>query len=312
MTPNSRNGTLKYLPPSEVCPTKKLMGKMKGFQEEENFAEPTLFEGVVITEPGGYCAMWSLYFLDLRLKTMKQPVQKIYELMATELDKEYKKSGSTYIELMRGVSKYGWEKMKILTTPKYMVGYTKEDLIRYLAGESGKGSTKTDGGKNVEKAVLKLTSDLQMALSDKYGKRKLIFNNTIRTKFDFKLNPTTDPLSQNINKYVGSGAVSQQNNKGGTNMLVNLKTIWRTLYNDYDYKSSLVGSDQLDFKDWSNISSKFVDWDNKPINKIPKKDRTYMKNVLNKYIAWRDEDAEGSMVDNMPDKEVKAFFDKYF
>ena len=310
-TSNSRGGSLKYLPPSDVCPTKKLMGKMKSFQEDTNFSPPKLFEGVIISETDGYCAMWSLYFLDLRLKTMKQSVQKVYEMMANKLNNE---QGDQYIELIRGMSKYGWEKLKILATPKYMVGYTKDDLIRYLGGfEDGKevsGETDTEGAKNVEKALTKLRDDLQIELSKKFGVKKALYNNDIKTKFNFKLNPSTDPLTQNIKSYIGSGDAIGTEQGEGENMLVNLKHILDVIRDDWDFRST--NFEEGDSTKINKLIGQTIDWDNKPINKIPKKDRTFMKQIIDKYMVFRDEDAEGSLIYNMPDLEVRRFFQKYF
>ena len=298
-TSNSRAGKLKYLPPNEVCPSPALVGKLKSFQSEEGFSEPKLFEGVVITEPGGYCALWSMYFLDLRLKTMRKPVQDIYKLMATELDKEYKKSSQKYIELIRGVSKYGWEKMKILATPKYMKGYSQDDLINYFAGENDTGNNR----KEVVSAVGKLISDLQGDIAYKYGQAKLKYNNKLKTRFAFVINPTTDSLSQNIS------SINVGKSGGAINMYKELdQNIFPQIIDDFDFRGQSGIVNEL-FK----IKRKFIDWDNIPINKIPKKDRVYMYKVVSEYIAFRKKYKlnDAPLVENISDDQVLEYITKY-
>lgn len=315
MTSNSRSGTLKYLPPNEVCPTPRLIGKLKSFQSDSNFSAPKLFEGAIITETEGYCSLWSMYFLDLRLKTMKQPVQKIYEMMAIELDKEYKKSQSKYIELIRGVSKYGWEKMKILATPKYMnpngslgVAYTKKDLLEYLAGDD---DTPKQNQGAVRKSANKLISDLQGEISSKYGKQKLKYKNNLKTKYNFNLNPTTDSLTQNINPTNISEA--KENDAGGVNMMVQLKGILMDLDGDYDFRYSDYGED-FDFNKVVAIEGKMNKWDNTPINKIPKADRLYMYKMIKNYIDFRKgyNLTDAPMRESISDENVELFIRKYF
>mgnify|MGYP003671172247 CR=1 FL=1 len=313
MTSNSRSGTLKYLPPNEVCPTPSLIGKLKSFQSDEGFSAPKLFEGAIITETNGYCALWSMYFLDLRLKTMKQPVQKIYEMMATELDKEYKKSSQKYIELIRGVSKYGWEKMKILATPKYtttenIIKYTKKDLLEYLAGED---DTPKENQSAVSRAINKLISELQGEISSKYGKQKLKYKNTLNTKYNFNINPTTDPLTQNINPK--NISVAKETDAGGVNMLVELKGILMELEGDYDFISSVYGKD-FEIKKVIAIESRMRKWDNTPINKIPKADRLYMYKMIKNYIDFRKLFYlnDSPMRESISDDQVLEYITKYF
>ena len=224
--------------------------------------------------------------------------------MATELDKEYKKSSQKYIELMRGVSKYGWDKMKILATPKYMKGYSQDDLINYLAGDKGKINNLAR--KKVSSAVGKLISDLQGDIAYKYGQSKLKYNNKLKTRFAFVINPTTDSLSQNISSLnVGKSGVD-------INMYKEIdQNIIPQIIDDYDFRSqsSIVLMNSPVFK----IMKRFIDWENVPINKIPKKDRVFMYKLISEYIAFRKKYKlnDAPLVENISDDQVLEYITKY-
>ena len=127
---------LKYLKTDETCPSPSVQGSMNGFQGGDSGGRstaPILFEGSLITEVHGYCQMWSLFYLDLRLKTLKKSSAEVFTEMISLLTEDKKKSGSRYIELMRGLSKYAWEQIQKAMTPKYNThGATKEDFINFM------------------------------------------------------------------------------------------------------------------------------------------------------------------------------------
>tara|TARA_Y100001934_G_scaffold254530_1_gene320492 strand:- start:130 stop:2046 length:1917 start_codon:yes stop_codon:yes gene_type:complete len=132
---NKKAPKFKYEKMENTCPAPAVKSKLKGFQDgDRSDKSPKLFDGVLITEIGGYCAMWSLFHLDLRLKTLKRTSAEVFSEMIELLDKEKKETGDRYIELMRGMSKYAWEQLKeAYTHPKYNeLGATKEDFIKYL------------------------------------------------------------------------------------------------------------------------------------------------------------------------------------
>ena len=62
-----------YKSPLDICPPKSQYESFKGFQVYDGYRDNKTrqFNGVVITEIGGYCAMWSLFYLATRLKTLK-------------------------------------------------------------------------------------------------------------------------------------------------------------------------------------------------------------------------------------------------
>ena len=48
-----------------------------------------MFNGVMIGEAGGYCLMWSLFFLDTRLKTLKVPAKEVMKGLLEMMNKDY-------------------------------------------------------------------------------------------------------------------------------------------------------------------------------------------------------------------------------
>ena len=130
-------GKFKYLNTSETCPFNHK--QMKGFQARDSYKQDSTrdFNGVVITEIGGYCAMWSLFYLDMRLKSLKQPTQKIYGEMAELFTKEYSNKDETFIHLMRGMSKFAWEKQMGMVKKGLL---TKEALIGMLGRTEEEGT----------------------------------------------------------------------------------------------------------------------------------------------------------------------------
>ena len=153
---------LKYENMAETCPSKEVQAKLRGYQSGDlgRDKSPQLFDGVLITEIGGYCEMWTLFHLDLRLKTLKKTSAEVFKFMIKELDVTKFVFGGKYIELMRGMSKYAWEQIQeALTNKKYNEhGATKEDFIKYL---------NRDKTPNNWKVVDALTS-MKVDLHDKY------------------------------------------------------------------------------------------------------------------------------------------------
>jgi len=126
---------LKYLKPADTCPTPKLNDQIGSYQKERHNGGERAFEGVVITEQGGYCQMWSLFHLDLRLKTLSKSGAEVFDDMTKNLTKEM---GVKYIELMRGMSRYAWEQLADVLKPKYNEhGATRTDLINFMIAKRG-------------------------------------------------------------------------------------------------------------------------------------------------------------------------------
>ena len=126
---------LKYLKPADTCPTPKLNDQIGSYQKEIHSGGERAFEGVVITEQGGYCQMWSLFHLDLRLKTLSKSGAEVFDDMTKNLTKEM---GVKYIELMRGMSRYAWEQLADVLKPKYNEhGATRTDLINFMIAKRG-------------------------------------------------------------------------------------------------------------------------------------------------------------------------------
>lgn len=127
---------LKYETMAQTCPSKSVQAKLDGYQEGDLGRDktPRLFDGVLITEIGGYCKMWSLFHLDLRLKTLKKKSSEVFTDMIKRLSDKKDEMGGRYIELMRGMSRYAWEQVQeALKNPKYNKhGATKEEFIKYL------------------------------------------------------------------------------------------------------------------------------------------------------------------------------------
>lgn len=83
-----RNKGFTYLPPDKTCPT-DFQG-YKGFQSRDRSSGGKKnFEGVVITEQRGYCVMYSLFALDMRLKTLRSPAKDIVRVLLGLFKKDY-------------------------------------------------------------------------------------------------------------------------------------------------------------------------------------------------------------------------------
>ena len=109
-----------------------------------------MFEGVLITEIGGYCSMWNLFHFDLRLKTLKRTSGEVYTDMIKLMRDDTPfavldgaSGGTKFIELMRGMSKYAWKQLEVAMKPQYNKGgdsgipATRQEYIQYL-DDSGK------------------------------------------------------------------------------------------------------------------------------------------------------------------------------
>jgi len=121
-----------YVPPKDVCPAG--FNKLKGFQSLDSYKDKSTskrdFQGVVITEIGGYCKMWSFFYMDLRLKTLRKKASEIYTEMATMFQKDYSdEKRKEFIYLMRGMSKFAWEKQLEMVKKGFI---TEPELIKYL------------------------------------------------------------------------------------------------------------------------------------------------------------------------------------
>ena len=136
-----------YKSPLDICPPKSQYESFKGFQVYDRYRDNTTrqFNGVVITEMGGYCAMWSLFYLATRLKTLKSPTTEITEKLNNMFMTKYGENtpeGDTrkkMVELMRGMSKFSFEKNMEMVSKGLI---TKEDLTAFM-GIKGTGYNHT-------------------------------------------------------------------------------------------------------------------------------------------------------------------------
>jgi len=149
-------GGFKYLNPADICP--RNIKKYKSFQLRDSYRQNITrdFNGVVITEIGGYCAMWSLFYLDMRLKTLRKPVQSIYKQMAKFFKKDYAdKDDSTFIHLMRGMSKFAWEQQYNMVKK----GYLSEQALIGMLGKTAEEDSWKKYSKQYYEAVDKYVID---------------------------------------------------------------------------------------------------------------------------------------------------------
>ena len=122
-----KKSVFKYLPPDEVCPLITDSEILNHFQWEHGgtpqkyfdvvkneYVKTTakMYNGVIIDEIGGYCAMWALFFLDTRLKTLQLPVADVMTELLNLADEKYEYSkpfndvwvGETFGEKSKNVS----------------------------------------------------------------------------------------------------------------------------------------------------------------------------------------------------------------
>ena len=135
-----------YKSPLDICPPKSQYESFKGFQQHDRYRDNKTrqFNGVVITEQGGYCAMWSLFYLATRLKTLKSPTTEITEKLNNMFMTKYGENtpeGDTrkkMVELMRGMSKFSFEKNMEMVSKGLI---TKEELIAFMGIKKGYNPT---------------------------------------------------------------------------------------------------------------------------------------------------------------------------
>ena len=179
----------KYLSREKVCPiTPK---GFNGFQLDKqittpkkyfNFAEgdkatmfvkdpvevnERQFKGVIIDEIGGYCEMWSLFFIDLRLKTLKEPVAEVMKEMQDLFGQQAKDNSKEFIYLMRGLTAFSW------TT---LMGLVKSGDISENVLIKGLGASKkiTEGTALSKKEAEALSKDIEKSrkkVEEVLGKR---------------------------------------------------------------------------------------------------------------------------------------------
>lgn len=126
----------KYLQPADICPAN--IKEVKAFQTRDSYRENRTrdFNGVVITETGGYCQMWSFFYMDLRLKSLRKPSKEVYTEMANLFKANYDDKSKTFIELMRGMSKFVWE-TQLQMVKKGLI--SKDILIKVM--NDGRGNS---------------------------------------------------------------------------------------------------------------------------------------------------------------------------
>ena len=123
----------KYLPPHDTCPTD--FNGLKGFQSRDSYKEKETskrtFDGVVITEQAGYCQMWSFFFMDLRLKTLRTKSTDIYREILGLFKRDYDDPAKRkeFIFLMRGMSVFAW-KYQLKMVDAGLI--TREELVDVL------------------------------------------------------------------------------------------------------------------------------------------------------------------------------------
>ena len=74
--------------------------------------------------------MWSFFFLDMRLKTLKKDVKEIYSDIALNFKKDFSDKDETFINLMRGMSKFAWEQQLKMVEKGLL---TKDELIMVMS-----------------------------------------------------------------------------------------------------------------------------------------------------------------------------------
>ena len=99
----------KYLQPADICPAN--IKQLKSFQTRDKYRtnKTREFNGVVITETGGYCQLWSFFYMDLRLKSLRKSSKEVYTEMANLFKANYDDKSIVFITLMRGMSRFAWE-----------------------------------------------------------------------------------------------------------------------------------------------------------------------------------------------------------
>ena len=243
---------LKYIPMKNVCP-KDPKAFFNGLQSADRYRdrEPKLFEGVIITEIGGYCQMWSLFFMDTRMKTLQKPADEVMKdmlKMANDLVRYDKLTKEQYIELMRGMSKYAWEQLQeVLKQPYNTAGITKDDLIKYIDKPE------------------QLSMDVRLRV------RTAIENLTVKLISDITKGETFE--DKPINKNAGLGRIVKTEEKPiGDKKLKELRDIMFDFLNDI--KNNVVSSVYKKYNDLYNYVN-----EDKNISDIPLKTVTKRKAI---------------------------------
>jgi len=129
----------KYLQPADICPTN--IKELKSFQLRDSYRTNRTreFNGVVITETGGYCQLWSFFYMDLRLKSLRKSSKEVYTEMANLFKANYEDKSKTFIELMRGMSQFAW-KTQLQMVKKGLI--SRDILLKVM--NFGRGVNKGD------------------------------------------------------------------------------------------------------------------------------------------------------------------------
>ncbi len=107
----------KYMTPIEVCPSPQSFKDFIGWQKEYDTGQNTsIFEGVKISETGGYCSAWSMFILDMRLQQLDKPAPETSAEFGKYL-KEFRDNldrKEDFVILIRGYVKQVFEAVKKL------------------------------------------------------------------------------------------------------------------------------------------------------------------------------------------------------
>ena len=167
-----RNEGFTYLPPDKTCPT-DFQG-FKGFQSRDRSSGGKKnFEGVVITEQKGYCAMYSLFTLDMRLKTLRSPAKEIvrvllglfkkdYDLDTKPLEDEVRKrlltdTGKTYMSLSHAEQKEFNDEMRAIRVKESELRRSFLELMRGMSRYAWEGQLRmVDKGLITRQALIEV------------------------------------------------------------------------------------------------------------------------------------------------------------
>lgn len=129
--------------PEDLCPLQitkdyfSLQGKTEGLPKTQNiiFKDKIFTEGVEVTKKSGFCKLWSIFLLSLRLKSPELSNLQIYKNMVLD----YKNNTRDLLEIVFYFTKYAYDEllrlMKILKL--------SDEQIKKFINENIIGETKT-------------------------------------------------------------------------------------------------------------------------------------------------------------------------
>ncbi len=133
-------GSLKYVKPVDVCPSKSMYEDFKGVQSLDRSGGKGKVGEFTINEIGGYCNLWTYFLLSLRLNTLKYPPDEVLKEYAVRRDlykaKIQDDPNKSMMGLIRGYSKEYFNMIKEL------INQGKFTLKEFLEYRDGTGPTK--------------------------------------------------------------------------------------------------------------------------------------------------------------------------